>query len=328
VLRICRVALGAIMASLLVWLVVAGASHQALGSPSRSTTTTSASPSRQLKPVTLASVLQLVDASVNVKKLNARLLNELPRVGRDTADGTEGLPLNCIAATTGCVFGDLRSPVTVVLLGDSHARMWLPAILPSATSDHLRIVVLGRDGCPVVSFTVSHRFGGCGPVVANALKVIAVLHPAGVIVSDRTSYGGVTTSAWQSAFATALTRLKRSGAHVAVIGDIPALNFGGVANVLSCLNIHPDSVQECSVPNPNEADPGHENAERIATREAHATYINPAPWLCTPHSCSPIIGDNIVYWDAFHITAKYSTFLSGVMGGALHSFFASVRHAS
>ena len=60
---------------------------------------------------------------------------------------------HCVAATS-CVFGDSRSRQTIVLFGDSHAVMWLPAIEPAAARRHWRLIVLWQPTCPVAR--ISH----------------------------------------------------------------------------------------------------------------------------------------------------------------------------
>jgi hypothetical protein len=163
-------------------------------------------------------------------------------------------------------------------------------------------------------------FGGCASVIANDIKVINGIGPAAIIMSDRTSYTGVTHAQWQAGLTETIDDLRPSGAKVAMIGDIQVFNPGMVSNLLECLAVHPTAVQDCAVSNPNGAAPGQEQAEERATSLAHDLYINPTPWLCTRQACSPVIGDNIVYWDAAHVSVKYAAYLSGVMGSALSKF--------
>lgn len=318
--------LGAALAASLSWVVAAqwGGAAPAVTSPGTTVATTPVGVASDPAPAaTLAQVEGVVAASVRVDSMDRRTMSQLSRVTEDRADVIDSLPINCPGIAPHCVFGDATSHNVVVLFGDSHARMWLPAIIPVARADHLKVVVVGRDGCPLVAPGVASHFGSCGAVITRDVATIDAMRPAAIILSDRTTYGGISDAQWQAGLSRTIADLATSRAHVAVIGDIQVFDAGQTSYLLSCLVNHPHSVQACDVPNPNPAAPGHETAEVAAAAGAGDLYVNPTPWLCTPTTCSPVIGGNIVYWDAFHITAKYATYLSGVMGGALGPFLTS-----
>jgi hypothetical protein len=91
-----------------------------------------------------AQLSALVGASVRIERLPTAVLDALPQVADATAANWYALPRTC-ATTTTCVLGDVAGTRTIVVYGDSHARMWLPAILPAATADGFRVVVVGED---------------------------------------------------------------------------------------------------------------------------------------------------------------------------------------
>lgn len=317
------IVLGASLIALLVWLIPFQGASPASTTPSSTSSTTTApeAAAAQLRrSASLRHVEQLVAASSLVQRLTGRTSHELRIVSYDNADATDSVPVDCSPTTSGCVFGDTKSSVVVVLFGDSHARMWLPAIIPIATVDRLRLVVVGRDGCPLVAPGTSPRFGGCSSVIRHDVTVMDGIKPAAIILADRTTYSGVTSARWQAGLTGTIDALRPSGARVAVIGDIQVFDSGLVSDLLECLADHAAAVQDCAVPNPNPAAPGQEVAERRAASLAHDLYVNPTPWLCTRRECSPIVGGNIVYWDAFHVSASYAASLAGVMAGALRTF--------
>lgn len=315
--------LGAALVAALSWVVATqwGGVARSATSPGTTAPTTPVGVTSDPAPAaTLLQVERLVAASVHVDAMDPRTMSQLSRVTEDKADVIDSLPINCPGVAPHCVFGDATSHDVVVLFGDSHARMWLPAIIPVARSGHLKVVVVGRDGCPLVAPGVASHFGTCGAVISRDVATIDAMHPAAIILADRTTYGGITNAQWEAGLSRTIADLAPSRARVAVIGDIPAFNAGETSYLLSCLVDHPHAVQLCDVANPNPAAPGHEDAEATAAARAGDVYVNPTPWLCTATTCSPIIGGNIVYWDAFHITAQYAAYLSGVMGGALGPF--------
>lgn len=315
--------LGTSLVVVLVWFLpfhAAGARPRTGGS---STTSTAKGSGPRSRPASLSQVEGVVDASVRIERLTSETTAQLSKVAIVNLAAMEAIPLVCPSPETGCVFGDKRSRDLVVLFGDSHARMWLPAITPIVDSDHLKLVVIGRLGCALAIHRISRTFGGCASDVASDIRIINHMRPAAIILADRTSYSGVTDAQWQAGMTETIDDLRPSGAKIALIGDIQVFNAGMVSYFLECLAGHLSTLQACAVPNPNRAAPGHEHAEERAASLAHALYINTNPWLCAPHRCSPVIGNDIAYWDAFHLSVRYATYLSGVMGSALSPFLRS-----
>ncbi len=58
-----------------------------------------------------------------------------------------------------CTLGDTGGAGLMVVYGDSHALMWTPAFEAFARSEHLRLVVLGKLGCPAALVTVLQPAG-------------------------------------------------------------------------------------------------------------------------------------------------------------------------
>jgi hypothetical protein len=97
---------------------------------------------------------------------------------------------------------------------------------------------------------------------------------------------------------------------VAVIGDINTMN----ESTPQCLAAYPSAVQKCASPYPN-TEPTNANqnvAEQAAAKKEGVHYLSTSKWLCTT-TCSPIVGNMIVYLNNWHITATYAAFLSKVM---------------
>lgn len=264
-------------------------------------------------PGTAAQVATLVAASTSITSLTAAVRAELPGAPSDIADRVYHIASVCDTATT-CVYGDTSATTTVVLFGNSHARMWLPAIDPIATADDLKIVVLGKNECPVVSLKLPpRRFPGCTTMTQTAVTVINHLKPSVVILADRTVSTGFSQSVWRTGMITTIKSIAPSGARVVILGDIQEFATAPV----QCVAAHPTKVQNCSMANPNPAEPGVWSAELSAANATKSTYVNPNRWLCTAHRCSPIIGNVVAYWDNDHVSVTYARYLSTVMGDAL-----------
>jgi SGNH domain (fused to AT3 domains) len=263
------------------------------------------------KPGSLKQVKAIVSASVKIHRLTSAMQAALPADVHDMASDVYHIPQSCDTPTE-CVYGDPSATESVVLYGDSHAEMWLPAIDPIVTSDQLKLIFIGQRGCPVADVTAADRFGACEPARMTDISVINEIEPIAVILANRTTYG-FTPAEWQAGMATTLSALSTSGARLAIIGDIQVFN----ASVPLCLAANPTTIQRCSVANPNPRQPGQQAAEESAASAVGALYVNPIPWLCTARRCSPVVGSDIAYWDAFHVTVTYSSYLARVMAAAL-----------
>ena len=271
-----------------------------------------AGPAPLPRPGSAAQVRAAVAASVTVKRLTAAQAAHLSTAQADNASAYYRIPNACRTATS-CVYGDTSSPRVVVLYGDSHARMWMSALMPSVVRDNLRLIVVGEDGCPVAHVSLPGVFAHCTPDRTSFEALINAIRPRAILLSDKTSFPGFTPKQWQAGMQAAIDALVPTAAKVTVIGDVQVM----AKNPIPCLAAYPADVQRCATANPDRTFPGQEVAERAAAAATGASYVSPAPWMCTRTRCAPIIGKYFAYWDSYHVSNTYAAYLAGVMGGAL-----------
>ncbi len=278
------------------------------------------------KPGTAVQVAQLVAGSSGITSLPAKLLPPLGQVTSDEAAAYYGVVSRRCVGVTKCVFGDTKSTTLVVLFGDSHAQMWLPAFVPIARSNHFKVALVWLSGCPAANVSVwdasTHSINTyCNSFRASNVASIIKAKPALVLLADRTSdIPGpsnklISDATWQAGLESTIASLRAAKLRVAVIGDITA--FDTKHPVPACLAAHPTSVQSCSVANPNPVTHQHFAAEQAAASAESVPYLNPQPWLCTT-VCSQVIGTMVAYYDNFHVTATYAEFLTTVWQQLLH----------
>ncbi len=266
-------------------------------------------------PGSPAAVTALVARSDAIRVVSPVVAAELSGAPNDdAATHYPGTDPNCTLVTQ-CVFGDVGSEHVDVLFGDSHARMWLTAMLPQLRRSHVRLVLLWDGNCPAASVAI---WGGaaCARWRSAELVTIRRLRPHTVFISNKTEQFGpqgptvpIPGSVWEHGEERTIASLRSRFTRVVVIGDVETF----VAPIPSCLAAYPRDVQRCSAPYPNPAVQHHEGDEEAAARAEHVVYVSPAPWLCA-RRCSPIIGTYIVYSDASHVTFTYERFLSTVVG--------------
>lgn len=281
-------------------------------------------------PGTPAQVAALVARSGRITKLPPAAVPQLYAGGSDTAYRLYPSARACTGSLKGCAYGDVTSTKVVVLFGDSHILMWLPAIVPAAIKAHVKIDLMYADDCPVAligNFTVvTGSYGslvGCEQWRNAATKVIHNLNPMAVIIGERTTLIfsepkdiPYTAQQWQLALETTILRLKTPTMKIAVLQDTNWFEL----NPMQCLAAYPDQIQKCDEPFPDTKDPGHAKAEWRAAMATGSTYVFTRRWLCTA-ICSPVIGPYITNFDNGHISATYASYLSTVVGNALQPFF-------
>jgi hypothetical protein len=264
-------------------------------------------------PGTAGQDAALVKAATSIKDLPSNLIPALSAAPTDDADsyypssdiGGKG----CGGVT--CVYGDLSSSTTVVLWGDSHAQMWLPALAPDATQLKVKLVLIWHSGCSVEDFAMANAT--CDTYRTQDIALIKTLKPAMVILSQKVTQitgpnGKVYTNVqWTSDLEVTIRALQSSTTTVVVAGDTNQFDSA----VPSCLSIHPTNVQRCTIFNPNPKFTQHFKAEATAATATHADYVNPTPWMCTT-KCSAVVGTMVVASDTGHLTATFAEYLSGL----------------
>jgi hypothetical protein len=276
-------------------------------------------------PGTPAQVAALVAGSRLIKSLPSNLSPSVAAASNDTPEVQYPFTKDGCASIAQCVFGDKASSKVIVLFGDSHAAMWLPALLPIAARDNYRVVLLFTLGCPAVDVTIWNKGTGtdytaCNTARSSDISQINGLKPKVILLASRSAQAKssaksfFTNAQWEAGLKKTITLLKPSKAKLAVVGDITLLNVVPPM----CLAASPTSVQRCSTANPNpiKHNQGHQSAERAAAAATKTLYVNTIPWLCTK-TCSPVIGSMLAYSDQWHITVTYATYLSTVFADSI-----------
>lgn len=268
------------------------------------------------QPGTPRQVASLVAASSRIERLPRNLVPPLPALPADNAATYYPGTWHGCSSVTQCVYGDRASATTVLLLGDSHAAMWLPALAWVGHHLTLRVVLLWYPGCPAADVevwdpTTRSANIGCTAFRASALKAIARVAPALVLTTNRTANvlgaddRSIPNAVWQQGLEATLATLLADKLRVAVIGDVTMLS----SDAPVCLAAYPRAVQRCSSPNPNPAKRTHRADEVAAAKAEGVPYLDPQPWLCT-RTCSPVVGRYAVMNDAQHVSATYAAYLS------------------
>ena len=231
-----------------------------------------------------------------------------------------GIPVDEL---TLCPRGDVDADRTLVVLGDSHARMWVPALERIAETYGYRAYYLVLQGCPGLDQTPWQK-NGDGPQVACeqfqewAADRVAELEPDLTVVAtdvDEVGYEGpdgthVSDDATveqmaEDGIAAQLARLEPVSGRTVVLGDPPQRTV----NPNECLTEGDASLRACLSP-PDARSVTMLYAVRRGTLAAGGDYIGTVPWFCFDGTCPTVVGDRVTHRDLEHVTIPYADWLA------------------
>jgi peptidoglycan/LPS O-acetylase OafA/YrhL len=214
-----------------------------------------------------------------------------------------------------CVFGDPGSDKVVVLIGDSHAAQWFPALERLATERSWRLVSLTKSACTPAWITVwnttfKRAYSECDEWRDRVLARVESEHPDVVILASSHPYrsagngapaasdGGVALAA---GLAETIDRLRPLADDVVLIGDTPKFD----RDPPDCLSSHLDEALDCAESRESMVDESWLVTEANVAHAAGATFIDPTDWACPTDPCPAIVGRYLVYRDTHHLATPY-----------------------
>ena len=219
-----------------------------------------------------------------------------------------------------CVLGDPNGRKEMVVLGDSHALMWLEALNSIAAQAHWKLIDLGKPSCPAEIVTPINppgigpsggRYTICDKFHQWAIRWVNQAQPNLLVITQESDTFYFNAKQWGTGMSALLKDIKSPKTRKVVLGNIPQLPKDPPA----CLAAHINDVQACAAPRAVAVSP-FTQVERAAARQGGAGYVDTTPWFCSA-TCPPIVGNYEVYLDRPHITATYSMYLRGVLAQAL-----------
>jgi len=210
-----------------------------------------------------------------------------------------------------CTFGELESETRVLVVGDSHAVMWMPGLQRVAEDNGWRLDLQAKLSCAPVDATVllnDRPFTACRAWARNVLGgighdppelVVLALSPAYVLESPGTEPRGLS-----SALSGAVGQIRAAGPQVALMAVPPRF----AEPVPACLAAHADDPETCRAYLPS-AVPENQWAQ-VADSLSGVHTIDLLDQLCPGGTCLTD-ADGILRWmDSNHLTATYSRSLA------------------
>ena len=218
-----------------------------------------------------------------------------------------------------CASGDVTSPTTVALVGDSHAAMWAPAFEQAAEQRHWRLETMGKVTCPLLDLPLTSPYLGreyteCEQWRGEVVARLQAERPRLIVVSMSRRYGAdfgftVFGREWLDSLTRLVTELRATGAAVLILGPIPDPQ----STVPTCLSDHLDDATACSPPRPAAVNDAGVAAEAAATTAGGGRYADLTALFCTTERCPVIVGNDLVYRDDNHLTLEHAQALTPVV---------------
>ena len=213
---------------------------------------------------------------------------------------------------------------SVVLIGDSHAAHWAPALQRLAAERGWRLTYLTKSSCPGLDATpwgdeFRRPYEECARWRSDALAKVDSLRPDLVVTSTAVeTFMEVAPQERAGAADRFADRLARAAGEVVVIRDVPRPGFDAPVCASRSAWGAP-GASGCSFE--HRVDDG---ADVYALQSAavgqrtNVRVVDLNAWVCPKQTCGTVRGDTAMVWrDDHHLTAGFSESLAPALGAQL-----------
>ncbi|WP_161962322.1 acyltransferase family protein [Nocardioides speluncae] len=228
-----------------------------------------------------------------------------------------------------CLRGDEDADRTMVVVGDSHGRHWIPAFDEIAEQTGYAVYYLVKPQCTAALVEparvgTNEEWPDCPEFHEWMLEQVDDLDPELVVVSTASPTDGIYAAGervdyedepevMRAGFTDLYDALEPLADEVVVVGDVPKLP----EDPATCLSSRPAHLGEC-MSQPDERAALMTEISRETAVAAGLRYVDPKPWLCHREYCPMVIGSTLPYRDPGHLTTTYASELAEPLGRALH----------
>ena len=226
-----------------------------------------------------------------------------------------------------CGFGAAEAEHTVLLLGDSVTTQWFPAVEQVYGERGWRVLVMTKSACPMVDEPyfyprIGRRYVECEQWRASALEAVKTLRPDVVLTGSTTTYP-FTEAQWVEGSRRVFEVLSAAAGRVWVLRATPTLPFDGPGCLARAAwrDSRLPAPPACAAPAAN----AHDSAifdwlGRAAGVYSNVRLLDLTSLVCPNQLCQAQQGDEIVFRDAMHVTARY-------VGGLAEAFARQIEPA-
>ncbi|MFQ6484065.1 acyltransferase family protein [Brachybacterium epidermidis] len=206
---------------------------------------------------------------------------------------------------------------TIVVVGSSHARQYIPALLPYAREHSLQIVNLAMDGCEFLPGT--ERWPYCAGYDEYVLDYLDATTPQMVLTIVTRTRPDSPAEEMPDGATQAVQELLDRGIDVIAVRDTPrwdADQYACAERVITGGGSPADADRACGADVQEKlaaANPAAEVADltgagpsdQPAAGAAQVRLVDMTPQICPGGRCSPVLGQTYVYMDDNHLTRLF-----------------------
>ena len=218
-----------------------------------------------------------------------------------------------------CRLGDEPSSRSIAVIGDSHAQMWMPAILQWLRRTGGRCSPIVKSACtPNTTWTSTADFGidgthldagvrVCRAWYAWALQQLRRLRPDVTLIAGVSGgASGDQAEAIKRGFISLATAAKSFSKDVVVVQDPE----GVAEQPVDCLLRRRATLATCTTT--WSEDRFYANDDLAALSQSpRFSLLKTRGWFCFQSQCPMVVGQTIVYRDTGHLTKAYALELAG-----------------
>lgn len=216
-----------------------------------------------------------------------------------------------------CGFGSATAAHTAVLMGDSVAGQWFPAIAKVFDRPGWRLLVVTKSACPMVDEPlfyprIGREYTECASWRQQALKQLTALKPD-IIVLGTVSTNEFTQAQWTEGTARVLSILSPASGRIYILRGTPHLSFDGP----NCLSAHQgrptwlNAMQACEAPLADKhGQQVYQWLKQATGRFANVRLIDMNDQVCPKERCRAEQGGKVVFRDSQHLTASFAQSLA------------------
>ncbi|KQY62597.1 MULTISPECIES: acyltransferase family protein [unclassified Nocardioides] len=225
-------------------------------------------------------------------------------------------PFPCYASfddptTKLCPAGDLDADKTVVMYGDSHAGMWMPALDAMGRKQGFKVIPLIKVGCAPYDVPQSNKgeaFPSCPEFRDWARGQIEQIQPDGIVLAHRGMLfmdSSTPEEDWESGVRETVEDLSSITPNIKVLGDIPKIPW----EPQDCVTDVDATMESCTAPAKS-----LEITSNALTRDAlegtTADYVPTTDLICVDGRCPLVVGDVVTFRDKAHLSLSWTKIIS------------------
>jgi len=222
-----------------------------------------------------------------------------------------------------CIFEypptDGTTSKTVMLIGDSHAAHWLPALREIGAKENWTVITHTKSSCPFVGIPLivaQTEYPECQQWNEAVAEDVLARQPDLVVTSMITNHFAVGARGQednQDRLATGLVqtwqRLTDQGIQIAAIRGTPRMG----QLVPNCIAENPLNPESCAIDRATAVNHGGAVPMAVDRSNGQVSLIDMTDVFCGDSTCQPIVGNVLVYRDESHITKTYMKTVAPVL---------------